>query len=365
MPAAGGQGLASLSGRSTGVERGLGRCGTGKAPTKPTHPFRLRPSGRYPPGDVPHRRSALQSSEARTRTTSGCTKTWPILGLQTRRLRKKCSRRGCPRAGKSGATTALSPSWASEVAGWAPGMPYLLKPVPTSPNSSASDPSASNPGFPPSFGVRRAGRDDRHGHQPVELPQPGRGVSFWGPIPRGRESPSTCAARQAPLGGLPLEGQPYRTAAARALSGLDPTRHCRLTFCTVYALIVSRQTVGIQEAADFLGAAARALRRRNLLPDEAHQPGDEGTASGGCSRSRSVPLSQPVAPAHARKSSHDPQISLVPVQARNGSDGTDMPEVGLEPTSLTAEDFLTPTAFAAVLREAGRSWSGARLHPSL
>jgi hypothetical protein len=42
-----------------------------------------------------------------------------------------------------------------------------------------------------------------------------------------------------------------------------------------------------------------------------------------------------------------------------------VPEVGLEPTSLAAEDFLTTSAFAAVLHEAGRSWSGARLHHSL
>ena len=42
-----------------------------------------------------------------------------------------------------------------------------------------------------------------------------------------------------------------------------------------------------------------------------------------------------------------------------------VPEVGLEPTSLAAEDFLPTSAFAAVLHGAGRSWSGARLHHSL
>lgn len=41
-----------------------------------------------------------------------------------------------------------------------------------------------------------------------------------------------------------------------------------------------------------------------------------------------------------------------------------VPEVGLEPTSLAAEDFLPTSAFAAVLHRAGRSWSGARLHHS-
>ena len=42
-----------------------------------------------------------------------------------------------------------------------------------------------------------------------------------------------------------------------------------------------------------------------------------------------------------------------------------VPEVGLEPTSLAAEDFLPTSAFAAVPHRAGRSWSGARLHHSL
>ena len=42
-----------------------------------------------------------------------------------------------------------------------------------------------------------------------------------------------------------------------------------------------------------------------------------------------------------------------------------VPEVGLEPTSLAAEDFLPTSAFAADLHGAGRSWSGARLHHSL
>lgn len=41
-----------------------------------------------------------------------------------------------------------------------------------------------------------------------------------------------------------------------------------------------------------------------------------------------------------------------------------VPEVGLEPTSLAAVDFLPTSAFAAVLPRAGRSWSGARLHRS-
>lgn len=42
-----------------------------------------------------------------------------------------------------------------------------------------------------------------------------------------------------------------------------------------------------------------------------------------------------------------------------------VPEAGIEPACLSARDFLTTSTFAAALCNAGRSWSGARLHPSL
>jgi|GEM_PF-2936312 len=42
-----------------------------------------------------------------------------------------------------------------------------------------------------------------------------------------------------------------------------------------------------------------------------------------------------------------------------------VPEAGIEPARLAARDFLATSAFAATLRNAGCSWSGARLHHSL
>ena len=42
-----------------------------------------------------------------------------------------------------------------------------------------------------------------------------------------------------------------------------------------------------------------------------------------------------------------------------------VPEAGIEPARLSARDFLTTSTFAAALLNAGRSWSGARLHHSL
>ncbi len=42
-----------------------------------------------------------------------------------------------------------------------------------------------------------------------------------------------------------------------------------------------------------------------------------------------------------------------------------VPEAGIEPARLSARDFLPTSTFAAALLNAGRSWSGARLHHSL